>query len=93
MRRWLLALTGFQVADIVLTSLALRAGAHEANPLLSPVIHTPLPLLLKLALIACVWLLTTRLPQRSMRWIKFTTAIYAVVILNNLTVLALRGSA
>lgn len=93
MRRWLAALAVLQVLDITLTELALRAGAHEANPLLAPVVHTPIPFISKVSIMALIWFLAvyTKAQGRVLRWIKAAVAVYALVALNNLTVLALKG--
>lgn len=82
-------LVWFQAADMVTTKIGLAVGAVEANPLLAPVIDTPIPWILKGLVVALASVLFC-IKGRSSFFAWVMVAISGVVVTCNLfTILGL----
>ena len=93
-QRWALfvALIVLNALDVLTTELVIRAGGHETNPLIEPIVDSPLTVaaLKAVALVIVGFLLSRAKPSRAIDLgLIVTTGWYVAVVLWNTTVLAL----
>jgi hypothetical protein len=93
-QRWslFLALVVLNAFDVITTELVIRAGGHETNPLIQPIVDSVLSVsLVKAAVLAVVGVLLARCqPSRAIDLgLILTTGWYVAVVTWNTVVLAL----
>ncbi len=82
-----LLLATLNALDLLTTSVVLRLGGAEANPLMAPHIDSVWrPTAIKLSILAVVWLTLTRLPLREQsvdRVVQAAIIVYGLVVAHN----------